>query len=359
MSLTNRGQKKFRPGKISEFVNWEHIHTFTGDSNTYFYSYTILRSKTLKKIVCAFSGTKGLWQMKSEMWNSGAQVYFRDTTSKIYIMKYFHELYQTIQLEFIQNFERAKDPQIKQYIFLGHSLGGAMASVALFDLSKQGKITTDNTNKSPVLITYGQPRTGNYMFSNELRKIAPIIYRHVNDNDLVPGIPDCVRTHDKCVNEFGKSSIDINENEYQISNTYVSFFAWHLPGLIFINGDGREVDSNGQNKDYHTDCVEESENPKAGCVHNTSLSFSFHKYYFGYKVSDLWKPEVYSLFNSGELSCAYESSPVENINPPANVWKQQVDSDASYSSYLTKPLCNTGLWVARKLRQITKKKKLK
>jgi hypothetical protein len=343
--------------RIFTVLKWEHIHTFTGDSNTYFYSYTILRSQDKKKLVCAFSGTKGPWQLKSEMWNSGAQTYFRDTSSKIKIMKYFHELYQSIQAEFITKFEGAKVSNIKQYIFVGHSLGGAIASIALFDLSKQGKLNTDETNKSPVLITFGQPRTGNYVFSNELRKIAPIIYRHVNDNDLVPGIPDCVRSQGKCINEFSKNSIDTQERDYQISNTSVSFFAWHLPGLVFINGDGKEVDSDGKIKDFHPECIDESENARTDCLHNTSLSFSFHKYYFGYKISDLWKPEVYNMFNS--YTCGFESAPVENVNPPFSVWKEKVDSDASYTSYLTSPICNGALWIARKVRQVGKKKKLK
>ncbi len=134
-------------------------------------------------------------------------------------MKYFNELYNTIENGFVASFERSKHPDIKQYIFVGHSLGGAMASVALFDLVKQGKLSTDTTNKSPVLITYGQPRTGNFMFANEVRKMAPVIYRHVNDNDLVPGVPDCVKKAGKCVNEYELTNIDTNENTYTVKDT--------------------------------------------------------------------------------------------------------------------------------------------
>jgi hypothetical protein len=225
LKLINSGQNNAQTKKgISFIVNyifkvlkWEHIYTYNGDPSTHNYSFTILRNLNSQKLVCTFSGTKDLNQLKSEIIQTSGQPYFREgKTSKIKLMKYFHELYQKFQAGFLTIFTKAKDPKIRQYIFTGHSLGGAMASIALFDLVRQGVIQTDLLNKSPVLITYGQPRTGNYMFVNEVSKMAPIIYRHVNDLDLIPGTPECVRQNEVCVNEFGKASIDLNEIRYNI-----------------------------------------------------------------------------------------------------------------------------------------------
>jgi hypothetical protein len=63
----------------------------------------------------------------------------------------------------------------------GHSLGGAVATLAAADLFS---LTPDLT-----LYTFGSPRVGDLAFATYFDKIVPDTYRIVNNKDLVPHIP--------------------------------------------------------------------------------------------------------------------------------------------------------------------------
>jgi len=76
-----------------------------------------------------------------------------------------------------------------QYIFVGHSLGGAIASIFAQDVVKDAVIK--KTNSSPLLITYGQPRTGNFVYANSSFINVPRTFRIVRHADPVPNVPPC------------------------------------------------------------------------------------------------------------------------------------------------------------------------
>jgi hypothetical protein len=63
----------------------------------------------------------------------------------------------------------------------GHSLGGAIATLAAADLYS---LTPDLT-----LYTFGSPRVGDLQFATYFDKIVPDTYRIVHNQDLVPHIP--------------------------------------------------------------------------------------------------------------------------------------------------------------------------
>jgi predicted lipase len=72
---------------------------------------------------------------------------------------------------------------LDEIVFTGHSLGGALASLAALDaMALDGK-------KHVKLITYGTPRLGNKLFSEYLHKAVPWIRRVVESNDVVPLLP--------------------------------------------------------------------------------------------------------------------------------------------------------------------------
>jgi triacylglycerol lipase len=62
----------------------------------------------------------------------------------------------------------------------GHSLGGALATLAAVRLQRDEGVTPAGT------YTFGSPRVGNMDF---YRAYAPITYRHVNNEDVVPHVP--------------------------------------------------------------------------------------------------------------------------------------------------------------------------
>lgn len=65
----------------------------------------------------------------------------------------------------------------KKLLICGHSLGGAMATVAASRLK----------DLNPTLFTFGSPRVGNAIFVKQFSNVTH--YRFVNNNDIVTAIP--------------------------------------------------------------------------------------------------------------------------------------------------------------------------
>lgn len=67
----------------------------------------------------------------------------------------------------------------------GHSLGGAMASVAATTISKLGYVSSDKIK----LITFGEPRVGNADYVTVLDNLLSYVFRIVHAHDIVPHLP--------------------------------------------------------------------------------------------------------------------------------------------------------------------------
>lgn len=75
-----------------------------------------------------------------------------------------------------------QSPSLPLFI-TGHSLGGALATVAAASLTKQHFSVQG-------LYTFGQPRVGDLIFAAEMRLMLDgKVFRFVNNNDIVPHIP--------------------------------------------------------------------------------------------------------------------------------------------------------------------------
>lgn len=79
---------------------------------------------------------------------------------------------------------------------IGHSLGGALATFAAIDINDwmnnyYSNILNINIDISCSirLVTFGQPRIGDLIFSTYLKNKIPIIYRIINRYDIVPHLP--------------------------------------------------------------------------------------------------------------------------------------------------------------------------
>ena len=77
-------------------------------------------------------------------------------------------------------------PSYKVWV-TGHSLGGAMASLASTAIAYDRKVTKDNL----ILYTFGQPRVGNYDYALTHDKLVPISFRVTHYRDIVVHLPTC------------------------------------------------------------------------------------------------------------------------------------------------------------------------
>ncbi|ETN86882.1 triacylglycerol lipase [Necator americanus] len=79
---------------------------------------------------------------------------------------------------------QSQNPTYELWI-TGHSLGGAMASLAASYIS-YNKIFAANKIK---LVTFGQPRTGDKAFAASVEKDVPYTFRITHAHDMVPHLP--------------------------------------------------------------------------------------------------------------------------------------------------------------------------
>lgn len=62
----------------------------------------------------------------------------------------------------------------------GHSLGGALATLAAYDIRKQ-LLNNKQSNSKVVCCTFAAPRTGNHAFAREYNAMVPDTWSVIND----------------------------------------------------------------------------------------------------------------------------------------------------------------------------------
>ena len=110
--------------------------------------------------------------------------YNQYNTLKYIIYKHIHEyLYQVKEGNRIRKLNNKIIPRV---IFTGHSLGGALATIAATCMSVQ---FMEHTNLVIECHTFGSPRVGNKSFVDIFNRFVHVSNRYVNDLDPVPMIP--------------------------------------------------------------------------------------------------------------------------------------------------------------------------
>ncbi|GMH45328.1 hypothetical protein BSKO_13285 [Bryopsis sp. KO-2023] len=86
----------------------------------------------------------------------------------------------------IMNSGGRKFDKAKAKVFVaGHSLGGALAVLAAFDIARYCGVGGDRIT----CYTYGAPRVGNHAFAREYDQLVPNTWQIINDEDLIPRMP--------------------------------------------------------------------------------------------------------------------------------------------------------------------------
>ena len=208
----------------------------------YVYNFILWRNDEYKKYIIAFPGTNEVMELLNEATNIKLVDYEADTGIKLvnYFKQVAFELKEIIfTKKVLDDIEAHKD---YQFIATGHSLGGAVATIFLYD-SVNKKYIDPNRNE-PVLITYGQPRTGNENFVVDFNRKIKNVIRIVRDGDIVASLPYSL-----------------------INNPYR-----HLGGLIIVDKDMATM--------IHCPKDIGEDYPDKECQKSTSLSFNYHTYYF-------------------------------------------------------------------------------
>jgi hypothetical protein len=105
----------------------------------------------------------------------------------------FAAAYSSVSASLSEFLETAERKSIPTY-FVGHSLGGALATLAFLNMQKKGVTAAG-------IVTLGQPRVGNSTFASESEKIlAGKVKRFVNGNDVVPHLPPSGQHADVALN---------------------------------------------------------------------------------------------------------------------------------------------------------------
>ena len=222
---------------------WKIISESSTDK--YFeFNYVLWRNDDYKKYIISFPGTRNsVLELLNEALNIKL-VNYNNVDNGIKVVNYFNKVMIELK-EIIFTPDVVKDitehPNY-QFIAIGHSLGGAVATLVLYDAVNKGYV--DSNVNEPVLITFGQPRTGNEKFVKDFNIKIKNVFRVVRDGDIVTSLPYSL-----------------------ISNPYI-----HLGGLILVNKD--------MNSMYYCPKDIGEDYPDKQCRRSTSIIFKYHTHYF-------------------------------------------------------------------------------
>lgn len=173
---------------IQDLENFRYLNNRDRDTQAFMF-------KTKDFVIIAFRGSQEM-----QDWRTNARTRFEkfaittsmepleeDTTEPIgQVHRGFQAAWKSVEEGVLKQLEiwgagRKSDFPI---LICGHSLGGALATVAAASLVKRGRKNIQG------VYTFGQPRVGDWVFVNEIsRALKGKVFRFVNNNDIVPRVP--------------------------------------------------------------------------------------------------------------------------------------------------------------------------
>ncbi|GMR62455.1 hypothetical protein PMAYCL1PPCAC_32650 [Pristionchus mayeri] len=155
------------------------------DSSCEFY---IVNSNVTRQAIIVFRGTKTTGQLLLEGWQSYQPG--SDFIGMGQVNKYFNKAHNHLWPSVLDYLAR---PEFQGYqiTFTGHSLGGALASLAAAATVYQRY----RPASSVLLYTFGQPRTGSYRYAMTFDGLGIKSYRVVFSDDIIPHNPACKKNN--------------------------------------------------------------------------------------------------------------------------------------------------------------------
>ncbi|KAJ7383175.1 hypothetical protein OS493_030330 [Desmophyllum pertusum] len=166
----------------------------------------------------------------------------------------------------------SKNPSYQIWV-TGHSLGGAMASLASTWLGYHNIAPRKNI----ILYTFGMPRVGNYKYALQHDELVKDSWRVVNDDDLVPHFPSVV-------------SLSVINGPY-----HHGVEAFYSEEAISVYSTHRECHGKPFNEDVTCSFSE------------VTRSIDKHKNYFSIPVGTFWKANCVPREASTRQKSAFET----------------------------------------------------
>ena len=79
----------------------------------------------------------------------------------------------------------------EQHVAAGHSLGGALATLAAYDIRKQ-LIKAGRSSVEVCCYTFGAPRTGNHAFARDYNAVVPDTWSIINSQVYYASVSQCL-----------------------------------------------------------------------------------------------------------------------------------------------------------------------
>ena len=241
-------------------------------------------------MVITVNGKRGLHHLPEQYKRSNLVSFENSVTLKA--QSYFNSLYELLK---VRTFGKLREiynihPNY-QFIFLGHSIGGAVSTLLAYGAVRNNFL--HRTLDSPVLITFGQPRTGNDVLANEVMLSAQLIFRVVRQGDPMVSTPHCLPDDSgtKCRTQlidgkFQPSKPHPKGNKFDNSADLPSSeLPWHIGGLKLFN--------HAMSK--YNDCEMDSGEFTKGnpCHVEKSDDFVLHRLYFpGNLISEICRTHI-------------------------------------------------------------------
>ena len=196
----------------------------------YRYNFIILKNDEYKKVVVAFPGLTYNFQLIEEIIHAGMVQLPIYEKNKVYrVIEMYYDLFTSLENDLFENLRKIPELNYNkdyQVIFIGHSLGGAIATISSFYYIKKYKFEAEN-----ILITFGQPKVGNEHFAKELTDNLIQIYRIARPRDIATLFPfkevDLIFQTLKIAKFFiGLSTFILNFISGNILAAYISMFTF-------------------------------------------------------------------------------------------------------------------------------------
>lgn len=161
------------------------LDTFSGKIRTSpVFGYIAYESR-VKALVLSFRGTEDGAQLVDELLHAYPVPF--DGHHGVAVAGYFYDAFKILAPAMYNAYHKAvaRYPNATLYV-TGHSLGGAIASLASIDI-----LSKTSRNAPTYLYSFGAPRVGNYTLSVLFGQKFPQALRVVNAGDLVAHMPPC------------------------------------------------------------------------------------------------------------------------------------------------------------------------